>query len=445
MSKVKTRIAIAATVASAVAATALFGGTREDSTTSGPALAPAATLSGLEIDDGSIPLDTTAYVETLERRVAADPEDGQAVALLGVAYQQQARETGDPSYYGRSEKALRRAVRFDDQRVDATLGLAALAASRHRFHEARVLARRVLARAPANAEAYGVLGDALLETGRYRKAFAAFERMVVLKPDVASYARIAYAREILGRRAGAIEAMELAVTASTGGESAAWALVQLGNLYFEAGRLRDAERAYRAALVRKPRFPSADGELAHIDVAEGRLASAARRLRRVVAAIPSPDYATALGDVLTAAGKDREADEAYALVESLERMLRANGVRTELEIALFDLDHGGNVAEVLGRVREAHRRTPTTEADDILSWALYRNGRCGEARRYSARALRLGTKDATVYFHRGMIERCLGDASSGRFFAQALAINPHFSILDAAVARRLAEPPAQRT
>lgn len=444
MSKVKRRIGIAATVAATVAAAALFGGARSDFRSGGPAAAPAATLAGLQIRNSSKPLSTAAHIATLERRAASNPDDGEAAALLGLAYQQRARETGDPSYYPKSEEALRRAIRFDEQRVTATVGLAALAASRHRFHEARTLARRALAIAPANAGAYGILGDALLETGRYRQAFAAFERMVALKPDVASYARIAYAREILGRRAGAIAAMELAVTASTRGESAAWALVQLGNLYFEAGRLRDAERAYRAALVRKPGFPSAEGELAHIDVAEGRLAVAAKRLRKVVATIPSPDYATALGDVLTAAGRESEAAKAYALVASMERTLRANGVKTELEIAFFDLDHGRDPAEVLARVREAHRRTPTVEADDVLSWALYRNGRCGEARRYSARALRLGTKDAIVYFHRGMIERCLGSATAGRFFAQALAINPHFSILDTAVARRLAKPSLPR-
>ncbi|MDQ4081587.1 MAG: hypothetical protein M3123_01655, partial [Actinomycetota bacterium] len=58
------------------------------------------------------------------------------------------------------------------------------------------------------------------------------------------------------------------------------------------------------------------------------------------------------------------------------------------------------------------------------------------ARRHSLRALRLGTRDALLHFHRGMIEGCLGNAPARRaFLAKALAINPHFSLLHAPVAR----------
>jgi tetratricopeptide (TPR) repeat protein len=74
-----------------------------------------------------------------------------------------------------------------------------------------------------------------------------------------------------------------------------------------------------------------------------------------------------------------------------------------------------------------------------LAWALARNGRCDEALRYSKRALRLGTLDAAKFFHRGMIERCLGDTAEAKsWFRRALALNPHFSLLWAPVARRYA-------
>jgi len=65
------------------------------------------------------------------------------------------------------------------------------------------------------------------------------------------------------------------------------------------------------------------------------------------------------------------------------------------------------------------------------------NGRCHEARAHSARALRLATRDALKLFHRGMIERCLGDPRAARsFLRRSLAINPHFSLLYAGVAER---------
>jgi Flp pilus assembly protein TadD len=75
----------------------------------------------------------------------------------------------------------------------------------------------------------------------------------------------------------------------------------------------------------------------------------------------------------------------------------------------------------------------------VLAWALARNGRCGEARRWSQRSLRLGTRDASYFFHRGMIERCLGrNADARRWFRLALDTNPHFSLLWSPTARRYA-------
>ena len=87
----------------------------------------------------------------------------------------------------------------------------------------------------------------------------------------------------------------------------------------------------------------------------------------------------------------------------------------------------------------AQRERPSIDGDDVLAWALERNGRCGEAQRYSERALRLGTLDALKIFHRGMIERCLGNRAEAKtWFRRALRVNPQFSLLWAPVARRYA-------
>ncbi|MBA2460665.1 MAG: hypothetical protein H0V45_02660, partial [Actinobacteria bacterium] len=103
----------------------------------------------------------------------------------------------------------------------------------------------------------------------------------------------------------------------------------------------------------------------------------------------------------------------------------------------FRVDHGIRLAGALKLARAARAARPSIYGDDMLAWALARNGRCAEALRSSRSALRLGTKDAVFYFHRGMIERCLGrnDAARG-WFARALATNPHFSLIWADTARR---------
>jgi tetratricopeptide (TPR) repeat protein len=390
--------------------------------------------------DGFAAGDTAAAVARLERRVEANPNDAEGLMLLGLAYQQRSRETGDPSFYPRSEEALRRSLALAADNDLALAGLAALASSRHDFDEARRLAQRALALNPYSTAALGILGDAKVETGRYRAAFAAYDRMAGLKPTAAAYARVSYARELLGRTDAAVAAMELAAeAASATPEPAAWALVELGNLNFNSGRLRPAERAYRGALARFPGYHRAQAGLARVEAARGRTTAAAALYRRALEAVPLPEYAGALGDTLAAGGRASEAHEAFALVGATQRLLEANGVRTDLETALFDLDHGGDPVDALARARAAYADRRSIEAEDVLAWALYRNGRCEEALRHSDRALRLGTRDALKLFHRGMVERCLGRSDAARTtFRRALEINPYFSLRWAPVARRLA-------
>jgi tetratricopeptide (TPR) repeat protein len=233
--------------------------------------------------------------------------------------------------------------------------------------------------------------------------------------------------------------MRMAVSAGSGNaENAAWTLAQLGNVEFDTGRVQAAAAAYRASLARLPGYVHALAGLATVNAADGRLDRAARLYRAAIARVPLPQYVIALGDVLATSGRTAAADRAYALVGAIERLFAANGVRTELETALFDVDHHRHVREALDRARAAFAAAPSINAEDALAWALYANGRCGAAERHSARALRLGTRDALKLFHRGMIERCLGRrTASRRFLARALATNPHFSLLYVPTARRL--------
>ena len=129
----------------------------------------------------------------------------------------------------------------------------------------------------------------------------------------------------------------------------------------------------------------------------------------------------------------------YALIGAIERLLHANGVKTDLEIALFQADHGIALRHALQRARVARAERPSIDGDDVLGWTLARNGRCAEALPHSVAALRLGTQDALKFFHRGFIERCLGhDAAAKAWFRRALALNPHFSLLWTPAAKRWA-------
>lgn len=380
---------------------------------------------------------TAAYADKLEQRVAANPTDGDALTLLGLAYQQRARETGDPTFYGLSDRALRRAAAAGGHRPLILQGRAALSNTRHRFRAGLTLARRSIRLDPENGSAYGALGDALINLGRYDGAFRAYDRMAVLAPGIASYTRVANARELIGRPAAAGQADQLALQAdSTVPEQVAWTMVQLGNIRFNTGRSSAAAGAYRQALARLPGYVHAEAGLARVEASEGRYPQAISRLRHVVDVLPIPAYVIMLGDVLYVSGRKAEAQREYALVGVIERLFAANGVRTELQTALFDLDHNRHVADALARARVAYSSAPSIYAEDALAWGLFRSGRCAEAREHSAHALRLGTRDALLIFHRAMIERCLGDRSARSWFRRVIAINPHFSFLWMPVARK---------
>lgn len=418
------RLPLALTAAVIAAGIALLGGALagDPAEPGSPTRGEAAPTLILE---GFAPGDTEAYVERLQGRLERDPSDGEALVLLGLAYQQRARESGDPAFYPRAEDALRRALEASRDDALAYTGLAALAASRHRFDEAEAFARKALRESPRNAAAYGILGDALVETGRYREAFAAFERMVSLKPTVAAYARISYARELLGDTRAAIAAMRLAVRAARPTpEATAWALTQLANLYRESGRLGVAERGYGQALARVPGYAPALGALATVRQWQNRPGPAARLYRRALEAQPLPEYAVGLGDILAGMGRAAAAEAAYATAEELEGAFVANGGRNALETALFDLDHDWDLLDALARAREGRRLRPSVEGEHVLAWALFKNGRCLEARAHSIRALRLGTKDWGAMIHRSLIESCLGNEAAARAWrGRALGVN----------------------
>jgi tetratricopeptide (TPR) repeat protein len=401
----------------------------------GPAAAKQDALTRLAA--GLSTGDTAGYVRKLERRVAAHPQDADALTLLGLSYQQRARETGDPTFYKLSGEALGRASSAGGQRAVIVQGEASLANTRHRFRDGLRLARLAISLAPDNASAYGALGDALVNLGRYRSGFKAYDRMTLLAPSIASYTRVASARELLGRRAAAAEADRLALQTgdSIVPEHVAWTMVQLGNVRFNMGRLDQAAAAYRRALARLPRYVHAEAGLARVEASEGRYRIAIERLRRVVQVLPVPAYVIMLGDVLHASGHERAARREYALVGAIERLFAANGVRTELQTAVFDLDHRRHVTDALARARSAYASAPGVYAEDAVAWGLFRTGRCEAARAHSVRALRLGTRDALLVFHRAMIERCRGASSARSWFRRALALNPHFSFLWAPVAR----------
>jgi len=437
----KNRILIAVAVVLIIATGALLGGVFRESPSPASAEIAQAEQQVEDFQAGfKLNASTAAFVQALQAKLGVNAKDEHAWLLLGLAYQQRARETGDPTYYTKSQGSLEHALALDSKDSFAVSGLGSLALARHRFTEALALGRKAHELAPTVARNYGVIGDALIELGRYHEAFHAFDTMNRLLPDLSSYARVSYGRELRGNTTGAIKAMKLAVDAATGAkEPTAWTHVQLGKLYFNHGRYGLALREMRLANMSFPEYAYGLDAQAQVEAALGNRKAAIALERAAVDAIPLPQYVAGLGDLYRVTGRPALARQQYALIGAIEKLLRANGVKVDLEIALFDVDHGITLGHALEHARIGQRNRPSIDGDDVLGWALARNGRCAEALPYSQHALRLGTQDALKFFHRGMIERCLGhSADARRWFRRALALNPQFSVIWAPVARRYA-------
>jgi tetratricopeptide (TPR) repeat protein len=388
------------------------------------------------------PLATSASLDQtvadLQATLAARPDDARSFALLGIAYAQQAVRTADPSYYSRAAEALRRSLELQpEDNVEALVGMGVVSLARHDFAEGVRWGRQAASINPDSAHILGVIGDGQLELGRYRRAFSTFARMVHMRPDIASYTRISYARELQGDVAGALEVMRLAEQAAGTPEDAAWVSHQIGELHFRSGQLLPAVKAYRRSAALAPSFIPARAGLAKVAWAHGRIDHAIRGYRWVVRHYPLPEHVIALGDLYTIAGRTTAATDAYALARAEAELFRTNGVNVDVELSLFEADHG-DPTTALADARAGWRSRHSIHAADALAWALYRNGRYEQAARYERAALHLGTQDASFLFHAGMIQRALGHAdAAARYLGDALTTNPSFSIQHAERAERI--------
>ena len=430
---------VGVTAAAAVAFGSLFGGVFTESRPAGENAVPVAriaienALSGFGRGGG-----TAATVAKLEAELGSGSSDPDRLGSLGLAYQLRWRETGDPTFLPLSERALDQAFRLRPRDSNVALGLGNLALIRHDFRTALAYGRKAHRLAPDASRPHGVIGDALLELGRYREAFAAFDRMVAVKPTLAAYARVAYARELIGDVPGAVSALRLALDAAGGApEPTAWTHVELAKLELGSGRVERAARHVGAALTIFPGYVRALEQRALIEAAQGRLAQATATAARAATAVPTPDGVALLADLLERQGRQAEARRQREAVETLEGKLRANGFELDAGLVLYRADQGIDPKATVTLARKARAAAPSIEGDEALGWALVRAGRCAEGTRWLDRAFRLGTQDALLFFYRGYAAGCTGDrAAMQTWYRKALAADPHFSIRWAPVAAR---------
>lgn len=402
---------------------------KKRSTHSEPTVASAANTPASPAD---------ARIQKAQTIIQTSRRQTEGYNLLASAYLQKARETGELSFNTKAEAALEHVFAIEPQNYDALKLQAKLLLTNHRFIDALEICKRAQLSRQDDADVYAAITDAHVELGNYAQAIAAAQRMVDLRPDTAAYSRIAYLRSLHGDTEGAIKAMRIAVRAADPGdrEGMAWCRVQLGNELLNAGHRTEAEDEYDQALLIYPGHRAALEAKARTRVIAGDLDRAITIYGEQQAKGTSADVALALGDLYTLLGRTDDAKRNYDLFEVLERQ-NAEIEKSWRHLIYYWLDHDKNLNAALVEARREREQRQDIFTCDLLAWALFKNGEVAAAKTAINEALRLGTKDARISYHAGMIFSGNGFRQAARKYLQQALANPALDVHHAAVAKQI--------
>jgi tetratricopeptide (TPR) repeat protein len=398
---------------------------------------------------------TDLQIHSLQDHVKKAPNNYTGYDGLGFAFSQKARETGDNAYYDLAEQTLKKALVLapqDFRAADPLVHMASVYMGEHRFSDALAYAQKAIGLGSGNLGAFAVEGDAYTDIGDYDNAAAAYNTLHVLGQATSSplsivymdNSRVAYLRYLHGDSAEAIRLMKTALAAALETniprENLAWLNFELGERYFQAGDLANADLSYQSGITADPNHYRSLAGLAKVRAAQGRLEESVQLYQRSIAVIPFPVYVAELGDVYKKLGRGKEAQQQYDLVEYIGHLSKLSQVLANRELALFYADHGIKLPEALELARKELEIRHDIYTWDTLAWVLCRNGRYQEAAEAINQALALHTNDSLLLFHAGMICHGLGkDTDAQDFLNRALKINPHFHVFHAEVASRTLE------
>ena len=370
------------------------------------------TVAHAQSNDQLQRLGTDQRIKMLETLRAAKPGDLHYQNLQAAAYVQKMRETADPAWLERAGKLIELTLSTEARNYEALRIRSEIELERHNFRQVVEYSKELIAIGPGDPWSYGTLGDALMEMGEYDKAADAYQQMVTLRPDLASYNRAAYYRFVSGDLPGAIELMKKAVAAgSSQKENMAWCLAELGQMQLKAKQLDPAEESYRAALMAFPNYHPALAGLGKTLAAKGKRAEAIVMLTKAQSTVPWPDYAATLRELYVAAGDGKAAQRQMENLNVLEQLGRAQGEKANRGLALAFADAKVN----LNRARELAEGELKVRNDvyswDAVAWVLFQQGKVPEAAEAMGKALRMETPEPLFAAHAAAIAARMFDPS----------------------------------
>ena len=382
-----------------------------------------------------------------------NPEDLQQYVNLSTVFVSEGRVTGNNTYYDNAAMKMLNKVLQDktgnkDILFQALNVKSAVELNMHQFKDALATAQQGESINNFNAGIYGALVDANVEMGNYDEAVKDCDKMISIRPDLRSYSRASYLRQIYGQNAAAIDAMKMAVDAGlAGSENTEWARTTLGDLYLNAGKLDSASFEYRSSLVYRPNYPFALIGLARVEKAKKNYPGAIVQAKNAIGVLSEVAFVSLLGELYELNGETEKAkqtrNDVVDLLEQAQKEEKSDGLirhNANRELATAYLN-AGKLDEALKYAKnDLEMRPANIDANELMAWVYYLKGDYASAKIHADKMLATHTQNPNTLFKAGAIYASAGLVDQGReMTSKALSISEY---IDPAVISRIKQPVA---
>ncbi len=377
-----------------------------------------------------------------------DPVDTKSALQLASLYIKEARITGNHMYYDKAAmKYANDVLKQDPNNFDALVYKALIYMSQHHFADGLAVAEQAQKINPYNAYIYGLMVDGNVEMGNYDSAVVYADKMVSIRPDLTSYSRVSYLREIFGDYAGAIAAMKMAAEAGgQGDEYTEWTRTQLAALYEKTGDYKTAEQLYNQSLSMRVDYPYALAGLAHVAMAQKDYKKAIALYQKADSIVTDNTIREEMSDAYRQIGQTKKADEILKdVVDGLNKDAQEGdkdatvGHYSDRELAYDYLKLNDKDKALDHAMKEWNRRPENIDVNETVAWVYYNMGEYTKALPYVKTALKTNSKNpvllsraALIYFKAGnkeLAKQTLGETSQSNPYIDMVLQNQTAAII----------------
>lgn len=378
---------------------------------------------------------TMSLYQELSQKILNNSSDYKSRLQLAQLFMLEARATGEHGHYYPATLHILEGILSEKPEDDVVFGAASLKASvllsLHQFQEAKETAEYAISLNGYNALIYGSLVDANVELGDYEEAVKMSDKMNAIRPDLRSYSRVSYLREIYGDLDGAIEAMTRAADSGYPGyEETAWCRLTLGNLYEQRGDIATAKAQYERILQERPEYPFAIAALAGIAQKEDNPQLAESLLKEAIDIIPEVSFYVDLAELYDGQGRK---EEAGALVDEILAMLKEDeeaGHIMNLEYANLFLNLLDDPQTALTYAEKEYAIRPDNiDVNKMMAEIFVATEGISRARHHIEVARRTDNQHPELLLLEGMIKMESFESKAGKtMIKKALSLNPHLTL-----------------